>query len=229
MGLAAREPAMLSRSRPSVQSAPSSRQRRWSGRLDVLNSIQVQDRRLARAVHALPWEHFETPWSPLSAPRLNAMVRMLEALSLNGCESVLEIGTGAGYRSALLGQLATHVFSLEISEAVAASARQRLKRAGCDNVDVITSDGSLGFAGGGAYDAILVGCACPDVPNQLIHQLAEGGRLVLPLGDAMGQLIVRLRRRVLAVESTTVAPCTLAPLKLRRERCSSLPWLQVPS
>src|SRR5882724_6391875 len=129
MGLAAREPAMLSRSRPSVQSAPSSRQRRWSGRLDVLNSIQVQDRRLARAVHALPWEHFETPWSPLSAPRLNAMVRMLEALSLNGCESVLEIGTGAGYRSALLGQLATHVFSLEISEAVAASARQRLKRA----------------------------------------------------------------------------------------------------
>jgi protein-L-isoaspartate(D-aspartate) O-methyltransferase len=195
----------------------------------VLNSLELRDKRVARAVYALPWETFQTPWSPLSRGPLSALVRMLEALNLNGSERVLDIGTGTGHRAALLGSLASHVCSLEISEAVATSARGRLRRAGCENIEVLTGDGGLGWAPGAPYDAILVGCACPRVPNLLIHQLAEGGRLVLPVGDATGQLIVRVCRRALAVESTTVAPCMLGLLEGHEKEPSSVPWQRLPS
>jgi protein-L-isoaspartate(D-aspartate) O-methyltransferase len=195
----------------------------------MLNSIELRDRKLARAVYALPWDDFQTPWSPLTRARLNTLVHMLEALNLNGSERVLDIGTGAGYRAALLGSLASRVYSVDLSEAIATSARQRLERAGCTNVEVIAGDGSLGWAPSAPYDAIVVGCACPEVPNQLIHQLAEGGRLLIPIGDATGQLLVRLCRRTLAVESTTVAPCALGPLEFRGERPpSSVPWQRLP-
>jgi len=190
----------------------------------VLNSLELRDRRLARAVYGLRWDDFQTPWAPLARTSLNTQVRMLEALNLSGSERVLDIGTGAGYRAALLGSLASNVFSIELSEAVAASARRTLERAGCANVQVLIGDGSLGFAPHAPYDAIIVGGACPDVPNQLIHQLAEGGRLVIPIGDALGQLVVRLCRHGLAVESTTVAPCKLGPLEVRAERPSRVPW-----
>jgi len=196
----------------------------------MLNSIELRDRKVARAVYALPWESFQTPWSPLTRGRLSTLVHMLEALNLNGSESVLDIGTGAGYRAALLGNLASRVISVEVSEAIATSAQQRLERTGSANVEVIAGDGSLGWAPNAPYDAIVVGCACPDIPNQLIHQLAEGGRLVIPIGDATGQLILRLCRRALAVESTTVAPCALGPLEVRADRSpSSVPWQKLPT
>jgi len=185
---------------------------------------------VARAFYGLAWEHFQTPWSPLKATHLSAFARMLEALNLKGAERVLDVGTGTGYRAALLGSLASQVCSVEVSEAVATSARQRLRQAGCNNVQVVTADGSLGWAPGAPYDAILVGCACSYVPNQLIHQLAEGGRLVLALGDAGGQLIIRLCRHGLAVESTTVASCALEALECQEgEPPSSVPWQRLPT
>jgi len=215
---------MLNRSRSGAHSVPSSRHPRGAGKLDMLNSLELQDHRLARAVYALPWDAFQTSWSPLTLERLKTLVQMLEALNLKGSESVLDIGTGAGYRAALLSGLASRVCSVELSEGIAASARQRLERAGCTNVEVIVGDGSLGWAASAPYDAIVVGCACPNVPNQLIHQLAEDGRLLIPIGDALGQLLLRLCRRARTIESTTVASCALGPLEFRGERPSRVPW-----
>lgn len=208
--------------------SPSSRRRRCvpNDQLELLDAVPFRDRRVARAMYGLPWEHFGAA-SSLTARRLSVLVRMLEGLDLQGTEDVLDIGTGTGYRAALLGSLASRVRSIEVVPSVATSARERLERLGYGNVEVIDGDGSLGWAGAAPFDAIVVGGASPDVPNELIAQLAEGGRLVIPIGDARGQLIGRLCRRAIAVEATTIAPCVLRPLALGRERRSSVPWLQL--
>jgi len=196
-------------------------------KLDCLNAIQFKDRRVLRAVYGLPWEVFGDVPSPFLDQRMGVLVRMLEALELRGSEKVLDIGTGAGYRAALLGSLAAHVHSVELLPNVAAAARQRLEKLRSKNVAVIDGDGSRGWPPAGPYDAILVACASPYVPEQLIDQLRDGGRLVIPIGDANGQLLERLRRRDLAVDSTTIMACMLKPLALRAARVSSVPWLRV--
>jgi protein-L-isoaspartate(D-aspartate) O-methyltransferase len=207
-------------------SPPSSRGGRHSSseKLDVFNRIEFQDRRVARAVYGVPWEPFEAK-SWFTAQRLNVIVRMLEALGLSGTESVLDIGTGSAYRAALLGSLAARVRSVEVMPHVAAPARERLERLGYRNIEIIHGDGSFGWAAGAPFDAIVVGGALPDVPNALIDQLSEGGRLVVPIGNEQGQLIERLCRHETAIESTTIAPCVLRPLVLPRERRASVPWL----
>lgn len=196
--------------------------------LDLLDDVELRDRRVARAVFELQWKHLEASAAPATPERVRVLVRMLEALELTGNESVLDIGTGAGYRAALLGKLADRVLSIEQAPAVAAGARALLERLGVSNVEVIEGDGSLGWRKGAPYDAILMGCASPDVPHQLIDQLAEGGRLVIPVGNSQGQLLERLQRRSVAVESSTVAPCSVRPLAFRGERRSSVPWVEVP-
>ena len=179
-----------------------------------------------RAMYCLPWQHFETG-ATLTVQRLEVLVRMLEALGLQGNENVLDIGTGDGHRAALLGRLAARVQSIEVVPDVAAAARERLERLAYRNVEVIVGDGSLGLAQGAPFQGIIVGGASPDVPNELMAQLAEGARLVIPVGDARGQLIVRVCRRENSVESTTVAPCVLRPLALCRARRSSVPWIKL--
>jgi protein-L-isoaspartate(D-aspartate) O-methyltransferase len=197
--------------------------------LDLLNAVEFKDKRVARAVYCLPWERFDPGQAAVTAERMNVLIGMLEALELGGNEHVLDIGTGAGYRAALLGRLAKRVQSIELVPGVAVAARQRLSQLGCNNVEVIEGDGSRGWARHAPYDAILVGGALPDVPNELIAQLGEGGRIVVPIGDTRGQLVGRLCRRENAVESTTVFSCNLKPLILRRERRASVPWLQLPN
>jgi protein-L-isoaspartate(D-aspartate) O-methyltransferase len=206
---------------------PSSQRRRSASadKLDLLSGVAFQDRRVMRAAYCLPWQHFDT--GALTPQRLEALVRMLEALGLQGSESVLDIGTGDGLRAALLSRLAARVQTLEVVPSVAAAARERLARLGCKNVEVIEGDGSLGYASGGPFQGIVVGGASPDVPSELIAQIAEGGRLVIPVGDGRGQLIARVCRRGSSVESTTVAACVLRPLALRRARVTSVPWLQL--
>ena len=198
-------------------------------KLDLLNAVEFRDRRVLRAVYGLPWEHFSAGDAPFTTARMTELVRMLEALNLTGTESVLDVGTGAGYRAALLGSLAAHVRTIELVPNVAATARHALNRVGSKNVEIIEGDGSLGWPSGAPYQAILVGRASPDVPNQLINQLDEGGRLVIPIGNASGQLITRLCRRGDGIESTTLAPCVLKQLAFRGERRSSYPWLPLPS
>jgi protein-L-isoaspartate(D-aspartate) O-methyltransferase len=196
--------------------------------LDLLSTVELRDRRVARAVFGLPWKYLDEDVAPATPERVRVLVAMLEALELAGSETVLDIGTGAGYRAALLGRLAGRVLSIEQSPHIAAAARARLERMGSKNVEVIVGDGSLGWREQAPYDAILMGCASPDVPHELIDQLTEGGRLVIPVGDSQGQLIERLLRHPVAVESSTVAPCSVRPLAFRGERRSSVPWVEVP-
>lgn len=219
---------MFNRPRPVRQASNDAPLGHAGKMLDLLSAIELRDRRVARAMFGLPWKHLDESTAPATPERLRVLVRMLEALELTGNESVLDIGTGAGYRAALLGKLAGRVLSIEQFPAVAGGARALLERMSVQNVEVIVGDGSLGWRKGAPYDAILMGCASPDVPNELIDQLTEGGRLVIPVGDSQGQLIERLRRRSVAVESSTVAPCSVRPLAFRGERRPSVPWVEVP-
>jgi protein-L-isoaspartate(D-aspartate) O-methyltransferase len=195
--------------------------------LDLLSTVKLEDRRLARAALGLPWRKLDDLSLPEPTPdTVRVLVRMLEALSLTGSETVLDVGTGVGFRAALLGKLAARVHTIESSPEVAAASRVVLQRLGVTNVEVIDGDGSLGWPQAAPYDAIVVGCASPDVPNEMLDQLREGGRLVIPVGDESGQLVVRLRRHSVAVESETVAPCSVRLLACRGERRPNVPWLR---
>jgi protein-L-isoaspartate(D-aspartate) O-methyltransferase len=131
--------------------------------------------------HPLPIGEGQT----ISQPYIVA--RMLEALGLTPADRVLEVGTGSGYLTALLAELAAQVFSVERHAALADAARELLGRMGYTNVRVIVGDGSQGFAEAAPYDAIIVSAAAPEVPHALIEQLAEGGRMIIPVGPTDSQ------------------------------------------
>jgi protein-L-isoaspartate(D-aspartate) O-methyltransferase len=116
----------------------------------------------------------------ISQPSVHA--RYLELLQLTGREKVLEIGTGSGYQTALLAQLASQVFSVERIAPLLESAREVLARCGVRNASFLLGDGTLGWRDFAPYDAIVVSAAAPDVPAPLAEQLAEGGRLLIPIG-----------------------------------------------
>lgn len=119
---------------------------------------------------------------------------MLEALNLSPRHKALEIGTGSGYQTALLAELTAEVVSIERHAVLADQARELLRRLGYSNVKVIAADGTHGFPPEAPYDAIVVSAAAPEVPYELVTQLAEGGRMIIPvgLGDAQQlELIVK--------------------------------------
>ncbi len=125
----------------------------------------------------LPIGHGQT----ISQPYIVAY--MTERLGLHGDEKVLEIGTGSGYQAAILGLLAREVHTVERIPALAEAARRRLAELGYTNATVHLSDGTLGLPQHAPYDAILVTAAAPEVPHPLLEQLADGGRLLAPVGD----------------------------------------------
>src|SRR5947199_7770686 len=120
--------------------------------------------------------------------------RYLEALRLKGRERVLEIGTGSGYQTALLGALASTVFSVERVEALAIAAQRALREAGIANVSVLLGDGTLGWSAYAPYDAILVAAGGPEVPPPLVEQLAPNGCLLIPLGEQGAQTLTLVQR-----------------------------------
>lgn len=146
----------------------------------------------------------------ISQPFVQA--RYLEVLALAGRERVLEVGTGSGYQTALLSCLADQVFSVERLPALAQQARIVLGEVGCRNVTVLVGDGTLGWRAFAPYDAILVAAASPDVPAPLVEQLAEGGRLVIPLGDRQQQALTLLRRTPAGVDTSTIGDVRFVPL-----------------
>jgi protein-L-isoaspartate(D-aspartate) O-methyltransferase len=129
----------------------------------------------------------------ISQPYVVAMT--VQALHLDGHERVLEIGTGSGYAAAVLSSLAREVVTVERIPELALSAAARLARLGYDNVHVHQGDGTLGWPINAPYEAICVAAGAPRPPQALLEQLAIGGRLVIPHGDAENQRLVRITRK----------------------------------
>jgi protein-L-isoaspartate(D-aspartate) O-methyltransferase len=137
---------------------------------------------------------------------------MTGALNLSGSERVLEVGTGCGYQAAVLSRLSKIVFSIESRSELAATAAARLERLGYANVHVHCGDGTLGLPELAPFDAILVAAAAPAVPEPLRSQLAEGGRLILPVGDAENQELLYIERHGNSFETRTLEACRFVPL-----------------
>jgi protein-L-isoaspartate(D-aspartate) O-methyltransferase len=137
---------------------------------------------------------------------------MTASLELTGQEKVLEIGSGSGYQTAILSMLARQVISIECIKELADSVSVRLADLGYDNVQIMLGDGSLGYPDEAPFDAIMLTAAAPDVPLPLRQQLAEGGRLVGPVGSRYDQVLVRLQRRGDEWERETLGPVIFVPL-----------------
>lgn len=145
--------------------------------------------RRAYADGALPIGHDQT----ISQPSLVAF--MTESLALRGTEKVLEIGTGSGYQAAVLAEIVPHVFSIEIVEPLAKQAARTLAELDYKNVTVRAGDGYHGWPEEAPFDAIIVTAASDHVPQPLLEQLAIGGRLLLPLGEFLQQLVLYSRTK----------------------------------
>ncbi len=137
---------------------------------------------------------------------------MADALSLEGGERVLEIGAGSGYQGAVLSLLAREVIAIEAQPRLASAARERLARLGYRNVQIEEGDGSLGWPAAAPYDSILVTAAAPAVPPPLVEQLAERGRLVIPVGRAEQQDLVRIVKFKGKISQESLYGCRFVPL-----------------
>lgn len=163
-------------------------------------------RHRAYEMAALPIGHDQT----ISRPTVHAS--HLELAELADGERVLEVGTGSGFQTALLASLGVEVYSVERVPELAERARKILGELGVEGVTVRTGDGSRGWPEAAPFDAVLVGAAAPEVPEALTHQLAEGGRLVVPVGDDGGQRLLRIRRRGGELEREEVEDARFVPL-----------------
>ena len=187
----------------------------------------IRDERVLKAMGEVPRHEFVPPellresyedhplpiggGQTISQPYIVA--QMVEALALQGGERVLEVGTGSGYQAAVLARLAARVYTVECEPSLARTARERLNRLGFgDTVEVIEGDGSAGYAPGAPYDGMLVAAAAPDVPMQLIEQLAEGGRLVIPVGERDSQELRLIRKLDGTPVVTKLGYCRFVPL-----------------
>ena len=138
---------------------------------------------------------------------------MTELLELKGGERVLEIGTGSGYQTAVLAELAGEVFTVEFFPRLAERARVRLGELGYTNIEFRTGDGAAGWAEAGPYDAIILTCAPGRVPAALIAQMKEGGRLVLPEGPEGVQTLKQLRMTKGAISEREICQVCFVPLQ----------------
>jgi len=150
-------------------------------------------------------------WETISQPYIVAL--MTEAVAVRPGDRVLEVGTGSGYQAAILAHLGARVWTMERNPKLAAEARRRLEDLGyASSVELLVGDGSAGYPAAAPYDAILVTAAALRVPPALLDQLADGGRLVMPVGAPSGQdlqLIVKTGDRTI---TRNLVPCQFVPL-----------------
>ena len=194
--------------------------------VETLRERGIRDLAVLRAVEATP-RHLFVPTGvrhrayedsalpigngqTISQPSIHA--RYLELLKLTGHERVLEVGTGSGYQTVLLAHLAAQVFSIERITALLNGARDAITRAGVRNVSLLLGDGTLGWREYSPYDAILVSAAAPSVPQPLLDQLAEKGRLLIPLGGQDVQTLTVITKRDGTVHREDVLPVRFVPL-----------------
>lgn len=137
---------------------------------------------------------------------------MTETLGLSGKERVLEIGTGSGYQTAILAELALEVYTVERIESLATAAEDRLAAMGYSNIRFHIGDGSLGWEEHAPYDRIIVTAAAPAAPSSLIEQIAEGGRMVIPTGPQDGQVLEIIDRRENVILRKKSMGCIFVPL-----------------
>lgn len=200
-------------------------QRAWMVRTQLEN-WGVRDRRVLEVMGSTPREKF-VPASERSSAYYDGalpigeeqtisqpyvVAHMTELLRLQGEEKVLEIGTGSGYQTAVLARLAAQVFTVERIASLSRQASQVLAELGINNVRFHVGDGSLGWPEHAPYDAILVTCAAPHLPDPLLAQLAGGGRLVMPVGPRGAQDLVRVVRKGETFVEERLSPVAFVPL-----------------
>lgn len=156
--------------------------------------------------HALPIGQEQT----ISQPYMVAL--MTQALGLEGHEKVLEIGTGSGYQTAMLAELAERVFTIERIPEIGIAARERLQGMGYSNIIYRIGDGTVGWREFAPYDRIIVTAGAPVVPPFLEEQLAVGACCIVPVGDATNQSLVRVTRTGTGLHEEVLCSCTFVPL-----------------
>jgi protein-L-isoaspartate(D-aspartate) O-methyltransferase len=146
----------------------------------------------------------------MSQPYMVAL--MTELLKLKGTERVLEIGTGSGYQAAVLAELCEKVYTVERIKVLADKARATLDRLGYRSVALKVYDGTYGWKEMSPFDAIVVTAGAPHVPDALVEQLREGGRMVIPVGDRYGQRLIKMVKTAGGVITEQSVPCVFVPL-----------------
>ncbi len=191
-----------------------------------LRGRDITDPRVLEVVAELPRELFVTKsllseayadgplpigqGQTISQPYIQAL--MTEHLRLRGQEKALEVGTGSGYQTAILAKLCREVHTIERLPELSDTARGVLGSLGLENVHYSIGDGSAGVSEAGPYDAIIITAACPDVPEPLQQQLAEGGRLVAPIGSQGTQNLIIMTRDGQRLSRRSICPCRFVPL-----------------
>ena len=167
--------------------------------------VPVHIQKLAYSDRPLPIGEEQT----ISQPYIVAI--MTELLNLDGDEKILEIGTGSGYQAAILAELAKEVYTIEILEPLAKQSEKILNDLGYENITVKCGDGYRGWEEYAPFDAIIVTCAPPNIPQLLIEQLAEGGRMVIPVGTLWQEL--KLLEKVNArIKTSSIIPVRFVPM-----------------
>lgn len=187
----------------------------------------IRDERLLAAMSTVPRHEFvsQLNWNeayadhpiPIAEKQTTSqpymIAAMIQAAEIKPEDHVLEIGAGSGYQTALLAELASQVFAVERYASLAETAQKTLERLGYRNAKIVTGDGSLGLKEAAPFDAIIVSAAAPRVPQALLDQLAVGGRLLIPIGDAEQQILQLIQRHADGTTSVcTLESCRFVPL-----------------
>src|ERR1051326_2391893 len=187
----------------------------------------ISDERLLAAMAKVPRHEFVNPqnWAeayadhpiPIAEQQTTSqpymIAAMVQAAGIKPEDSVLEIGAGSGYQTAVLAELASQVFAVERYASLTEAARATLERLGYRNAKIVTGDGSLGLPESAPFDAIIVSAAAPRVPQALMDQLAVGGRLLIPIGDAEQQILQLVQRNADGTTNVrTLEGCRFVPL-----------------
>jgi protein-L-isoaspartate(D-aspartate) O-methyltransferase len=186
----------------------------------------IKDARVLAAMKKVPREEFVSPDSravsyedgplpighdqTISQPYVVAF--MTEQLRPQPADRVLEVGTGSGYQAAILAELVSDVYSIEIVEPLAKSAEATLQRLGYKNIHLKVGDGYKGWPEAAPFDAIIVTCAPDKVPQSLVQQLKDGGRMVIPVGDRFAQQLYLLEKKNGQLKQSATLPVRFVPM-----------------